>query len=78
MTPSHRTRSRCGVCGFSEIRTDEVVDRGLVQLSECPRCEHRWTLRHQQRGAPGVWPFPTEVPALRSSQPLSRELSSAA
>ena len=38
-----RTRTRCGVCGFSEVRTDEVVDRGLLLLAECPRCKHRWT-----------------------------------
>jgi hypothetical protein len=37
------SRTRCGVCGFSEVRTDEVVDRGLVFLAECPRCEYRWT-----------------------------------
>ena len=36
-----RTVHRCRVCGFAELRTDEVVDRGLVLLSECPRCEHR-------------------------------------
>jgi len=36
-------RVRCGVCGFSEVRTDEVVDRGVVFLAECPRCDHRWT-----------------------------------
>ena len=35
--------TRCRVCGFAEVRTDEVVDRGLVFLAECPRCEHRWT-----------------------------------
>ena len=39
----HRTLTRCLVCGFTEVRTDEVVDRGLVLLAECPRCEHRWT-----------------------------------
>jgi len=38
-----RTQLRCAVCGFTEIRTDEVVDRGLVFLAECPRCDHRWT-----------------------------------
>jgi hypothetical protein len=38
-----RTLTRCLVCGFSEVRTDEVIDRGLVFLAECPRCEHRWT-----------------------------------
>jgi hypothetical protein len=36
-------RKRCAVCGFSELRTDEAVDRGLVSLAECPRCESRWT-----------------------------------
>ena len=41
-TPT-RTLARCLVCGSSEVRTDEVVDRGLVFLAECPRCEHRWT-----------------------------------
>jgi len=40
-----RTLARCGVCGFSEVRTDEVVDRGMILLAECPRCEHRWTER---------------------------------
>ena len=38
-----RTVERCQVCGFTEIRTDEVVDRGVVFLAECPRCDHRWT-----------------------------------
>jgi uncharacterized Zn finger protein len=38
-----RTVYRCRVCGSAEIRTDEVVDRGLVLLAECRRCEHRWT-----------------------------------
>ena len=38
-----RTLTRCLVCGSSEVRTDEVIDRGLVFLAECPRCEHRWT-----------------------------------
>jgi len=40
-----RTLTRCLVCGSSEVRTDEVSDRGLVLLHECPRCEHRWTAR---------------------------------
>lgn len=38
-----RTLRRCLVCGFAEVFTDEVVDRGLVLLAECRRCEHRWT-----------------------------------
>jgi len=40
-----RTLTRCLVCGFAEVHTDEVIDRGLVFLAECPRCEHRWTSR---------------------------------
>lgn len=38
-----RSQTRCLVCGFSEVRTDEVFDRALVLLHECPHCEHRWT-----------------------------------
>lgn len=45
MNAALRTLVRCLVCGFSEVRTDEVVDRGLVLLHECPRCTHRWTRR---------------------------------
>ena len=44
-----RTLTRCLVCGFSELRTDEVIDRGTVFLAECPRCEHRWTSRDPGR-----------------------------
>jgi hypothetical protein len=33
--------TRCPVCGCHELRTDEVADRGLLILTECPRCEHR-------------------------------------
>ena len=40
-----RTLRRCLVCGFSEVRTDEVVERGVLLLNECPRCDHRWTER---------------------------------
>jgi hypothetical protein len=38
-----RTLTRCLVCGFREVRTDEVIDRGILLLHECPRCDHRWT-----------------------------------
>ena len=38
-----RTLTRCLVCGFREVRTDEVLDRGILLLHECPRCDHRWT-----------------------------------
>ncbi|MBW2267075.1 MAG: hypothetical protein JRH16_00765 [Deltaproteobacteria bacterium] len=40
---SGRTLTRCLVCGFFEVRTDEVFHGGLVLLHECPHCEHRWT-----------------------------------
>jgi hypothetical protein len=43
MTAALRTLIRCLVCGFTEVRTDEVIDRGVVLLHECPRCDHRWT-----------------------------------
>ena len=39
----------------AEIRTDEVVDRGVVLLAECPRCDHRWTER------PPTWVAPASV-----------------
>lgn len=45
LTPSYRTLSRCLVCGSSEVRTDQVIDRGLVLLSECAHCQHRSTGR---------------------------------
>jgi hypothetical protein len=38
-----RTLTRCLVCGSREVRTDEVLERGILLLHECPRCEHRWT-----------------------------------
>jgi hypothetical protein len=43
MQTDFRKLTRCRVCGFAEIRTDEAVDRGPVFLAECPRCDHRWT-----------------------------------
>ena len=36
-------RTHCRVCGFAEVRTDEVADPSPVLLAECPRCDHRWT-----------------------------------
>lgn len=67
-TPT-RTLARCLVCGSSEVRTDEVVDRGLVFLAECPRCEHRWTS-----------PTPLEAPASVERLPArtEQEVASAA
>ena len=45
LTRAMRTLTRCLMCGFREVRTDEVLDRGVLQLNECPRCDHRWTQR---------------------------------
>ena len=72
MTPSFRTLSRCLVCGFSEVRTDEVIDRGVVLLAECPRCRHRWT---EPRPAAAEGLAPPAAPAL--ARP-AREVASAA
>ena len=47
MTPANRTRMSCLVCGSTEVRTDEVIDHGVVLLAECPRCQHLWTERPQ-------------------------------
>lgn len=66
-----RTLTRCLVCGFGEVRTDEVVDRGLVLLAECPRCDHRWTT-----GAPAP-PSPRAV-RVRAGAGALREVVSAA
>ena len=55
LTRALRTLTRCLMCGFREVRTDEVVDRGILLLNECPRCDHRWTER----------PFAPAVDALR-------------
>ncbi len=42
---SSRTVTRCHLCGFAEVRTDEVIDGEVLYLAECPRCENRWTSR---------------------------------
>jgi hypothetical protein len=62
----HRTLHRCRVCGFAELRTDEVIDRGLVLLVECPRCEDRST------ASPGT------VPRVRAAARAVREVAPAA
>jgi len=51
MATAFRTLVRCHVCGFSEVRTDAVLESGTLWLHECPRCDHRWTER-----APGERP----------------------
>lgn len=48
LPPIGRNVTRCLVCGFSEVRTDAVMDRGLLVLHECPHCTHRWTVCAEQ------------------------------
>ena len=61
-----RTLYRCRVCGSAEVRTDEVVDRGLVLLGECRRCEHRWT-----QTTPDAWPRRVAVRVVREVAPAA-------
>jgi uncharacterized Zn finger protein len=69
MMRPHRTLIRCLVCGSSEVRTDEVIDHGVVLLAECPRCDHRWTDRPLAQALPALQRVtaqeltPDEVPA---------------
>jgi hypothetical protein len=43
------TLPTCGICGCDEVETDYVIDDSLqatayaLELSECPRCDNRWT-----------------------------------
>ena len=66
MTPFRADRCACPVCGSAELRTDEVVDGERWLLGECPRCEHRFTLRLE----------PTTT--LRGVRPRVAEVSAAA
>ena len=63
-----RAVRRCRVCGCCEIRTDEVVEGGIVLLAECPRCEHRFTQR--------IAPAPSLSPRARAA--AVREIAPAA
>ena len=38
----------CQVCGSHEVRVDEVLERGVLALAECARCDFRWTWRPQR------------------------------
>jgi hypothetical protein len=58
-----RTLTRCLVCGFREVRTDEVVERGVLLLNECPRCDHRWTERPLAPAASALRELETPVAA---------------
>ncbi len=71
-------RLRCYICGFSEVRTDEVVDRGVLFLAECPRCEHRWTSQEPIAADSTLAPALATARFQRVSALLSREVQSAA
>ena len=71
-------RVRCGICGFSEVRTDEVVDRGVIFLAECPRCEHRWTSQEPIAADSTAAPSLAMARFQRVSARLSREVQPAA
>lgn len=58
-----RTLTWCDVCGFAEVRTDEVLDAEVLFLAECPRCENRWTSRE---------PIGGPLPLAASVQPVAR------
>ena len=71
MPSPERTLWRCLVCGSSEVRTDEVVDRGWVLLAECARCDRRWTALAQPGAA-------AHVARARPARRSPREVASAA
>jgi hypothetical protein len=72
-----RSLTRCRVCGFAELRTDEVVDRATLLLAECPRCEDRWT---RSPAPPTALPVVLAAPARRArpSRPGAEEPAAAA
>ena len=73
-----RTQERCLVCGFSEIRTDEVVDRGVVFLAECPHCDHRWTSSEPIAAADTAATMPMTARYQRVPARVAREVLPAA
>jgi hypothetical protein len=78
VTASYNRRARCCICGFSEVRTDEVFEQGVLFIAECPRCDHRWT--SQQPIAVRVASPPAVVPVRFERVParFSREVQPAA
>ena len=71
--PTLRSPHPCGVCGCGDVLVDEVAaatgeldgGAGIVQLSECTRCEHRWMQRRAEmvRVEPGRLRAPARVAA---------------
>ncbi len=50
-TPHTLVPVGCPVCGATQILFDEVMQLGTLRLSECSRCDHRWTHRSRERWA---------------------------
>ncbi len=71
-------RLRSCICGFSEVRTDEVVDRSVLFLAECPRCEYRWTSQEPIAADSTAAPALATARFQRVSGLLFREVQSAA
>ncbi len=78
VSASFNRRLRCCICGFSEVRTDEVVDRGVLFLAECPRCDHRWTSPEPIAAHSAAAPSLATVRFQRVSARISREVQPAA
>ncbi len=78
VSASFNRRLRCCICGFSEVRTDEVVDRGVIFLAECPRCEHRWTSQEPITADSTATPSLATARFQRVPARFSRELQPAA
>jgi hypothetical protein len=75
---SFNRRVRCCICGFSEVRTDEVVDRDVLFLAECPRCDHRWTSLEPIAAQSTATPSLPTVRFQRVAARFSREVQPAA
>ncbi len=56
-----RGLARCRVCGFAEVRRDEVALEEPLGLFECPRCEHRFTVSVSPTEVSPHWPTPVRV-----------------
>ena len=52
----------CLLCGCPDVHSDEVVDRGVLLLGECPRCDHRWIFRMSDTEAEAAASSDEEAP----------------
>jgi hypothetical protein len=74
-----RSLCRCPVCGFAELRLDEVAGlRGRLELCECPRCEHRATRPLPSRMQPAAARAELDGPAAAAGAELDGRPAAAA